>query len=931
MRKFISWLTKSFLSNEFPDEQREISKKNDFLYAKILEGRELKKENKFTQAIICYLEVLNIDFNCYEAHKNLAEIYTQQGKSQQAKFHIERAIDLENKSVNNNNLSLDSDFTDKMDVKLSFPTPIKDTVLSKKYDIDKSNKLYSNYSTSTVFSLSESKVLEKETFKTSQIAEQSHEKTIFLPDENYLLSKKYLQARNEKTGKILLEQALLFYEDRQWTKAIAVCQKVLQKSPSLAEAHKIWGNCLQQQGKTSESIERYAKALEVNPDFFEAYTNMGSIFAKRGQKNKALDYYTQALHINPRSAAVHRNLARLWEELNDFDKAEEHLFHAIDLEPETLSAEQHLQLAEELIKEGKKARAISCCHHAIELEPKFQEAYTQLIDILEASERWRETSQYYRQLLKLKDEVIKGKIEPSKRIQKLLSSSREKRSPVGSKNSSTSLVSDKSKSSVLLQLPQSSQVSSKSRSSKIQSIKADSVEAKLKIGDKYALEKHWKEAIYCYKQVIEQKPNCAVAYYKLADVYRQTNDTESFVICTYRFYVLKPESATAKNHFVLGNLLINRNKIIEAAVCFRKALELEPTFTQAQDKLDEITAIYQQRQIKSNKLEENNNAESANPTITTTIQSSNVDETLNEIKRLNKIKPKFAQESAENLAKKDNSTLSLIAQSKNFYELGVDAESEKDWQLAVACYQKAIFIEPNNWKCYYSLGDVLSKQKSWQKAIDAYSQSIEINSEYFWAYHNLGEAYLELEQWQDAVEPFEQAIRLNSEFSWSYYKLGTALMRLNQMVEAAENFRLSINLKPDFDWVHHKLGDILVTLKDWDGAISAYRKAIEITPDLPETKEKLSDVLRKRSQLDRDQVEDYYKSAIEQEPERESLYYKSLELNPNDVLGYINLAKINVDRGNQDIAIAFYKIALQIEPNNQEAITALQKLKSQLN
>ncbi len=97
------------------------------------------------------------------------------------------------------------------------------------------------------------------------------------------------------------------------------CQRALTISADVAEAHKIWGDCLQRLGKTSEAIGQYAQALELNPDMAEVYLNMGSLFAKQKKWNQAINHFQQALNINPRIAVVYRHLANIYHQLGEYE------------------------------------------------------------------------------------------------------------------------------------------------------------------------------------------------------------------------------------------------------------------------------------------------------------------------------------------------------------------------------------------------------------------------------------------------------------------------------------------------------------------------------------------------------------------------------------------------------------------------------------
>ena len=787
---------------------------------------------------------------------------------------------------------------------------------------EKDNNLKSNNLSNLAYGINSEK-----NHVTNKGLREIREAGVLLPNRQDLYLKKYLTQPKLRVAKAYLAQASSFFESGNYLKAIAACRKALEIHPDLAEAHKVWGNCLQKKGLIAEALGQYAKALEIDPDLAEVYSNMGSLFAKQKNWNQAINYFQQALNINPRMASTHRNLARIWENLNNKERAEEHLFQAIYLEPNALTPEQYLQLAKEFYVRGKQQRAITCYSYAIKLKPDFQKAYVKLIDILEASDQWKEAGQYYRKLLVLRDKDIIGRAETSQnnnRINRLLAPATQKN--VHNKNTvQIKDISPARNTSPLLQLsPASSKnqrngrkielnIADNQEESLVNKQQADSIEIKLQLGNLYAEKKQWRQAIDSYRQVIELEPNSTLAYRRLAQIYRQLGKQELFADMLYEIFRLKPESVSAQKHFVLGNLLLTQNKAVQAKACYKKAVYLNPEFTEAHQKLNQLANRHQQS-LKNRNPQATVKAYLETPDVVNSslsITTSKPQETPLTLKASNK--PQQGDVSRK---------------STNYLDMGKTAEEEQDWKLATICYRKAIEIDSKNWESLWHLGNVLAKQKLYSNAIKAYSKAITLNSNNGSLYHNLGEALVELNQWQDAQRAFEFAITKNPDFSWSHYKLGIALIELKQKQRAAKEIRLSIKLNPDFDWAYHKLGDILADLKYLDDAVNAYRQALKITPNLPQTAEKLNDVLRRRAERDRLQVESFYQKAIEQEPDRESLYYKRLEINSADPEAYISLAQLKEAQGDKDTAIAFYKIALQIKPNNSKIITALAKLKS---
>ncbi|MGL6338565.1 MAG: tetratricopeptide repeat protein, partial [Waterburya sp.] len=193
---------------------------------------------------------------------------------------------------------------------------------------------------------------------------------VLLPNINVLPSGEIVLKEDLAVAQVYVEQALVFFEQKQWDKSISACQEALRIYPNLGEAYKVWGNCLQQSGNSGEAIGIYAKALEVKPDMAEIYCNLGSIYAKGKKWQQAIEHYQKSTIIDPKNATPYRNLARVWDELGEYEKSSDCFFKAIEIEPKLISAQNHLDLADNLLEEKQLERAIACYKSCLQLEPK---------------------------------------------------------------------------------------------------------------------------------------------------------------------------------------------------------------------------------------------------------------------------------------------------------------------------------------------------------------------------------------------------------------------------------------------------------------------------------------------------------------------------------------------------------------------------------
>jgi tetratricopeptide (TPR) repeat protein/glycosyltransferase involved in cell wall biosynthesis len=773
---------------KLPLESRETLAPEATAEFKIWQGVKLEKQGQVDKAIACYRQAVEIDDRSAQAHQILAIALRKQGELTAANFHYRQAVAIEEQAQNNPNL----------------PTRSNGGFQLKSIVRKQQDKQAGNYNQST----------------------------IALPKMDTISPGKYNTQAELEVARIYLQQALAYCQEKQWESAIAACQESLKICPDLAEAYKVWGNILQKMGKTAESLGYYAKAVSLQPDMAEIYANLGSLYAKQHNWQQAIDYYQKALNFDPNCAGVYRSLAKVWEELGKEEQALECLLHALELDPQMLTAEKHFQLAEELWSEGREAAAILCYRHSIELAPHFKEAYFKLAKALETQGEWQEARDYYQKVLQIQDrETLQGeKPDRHRRIRRLLAAQSPTTPP--QQQTAPKLLAAATHSPKAL--APSQETTKPDNRSKIElaieqylqqaKLEPNSPGIQVNLGSLYARQQQWQQAILHYQKAIKLDPNLAVAYRNLARAYQKIGDAQKAALVLYKAYSLEPAKVSGAEHFRLGQTLIQHQQLQPAIACYRRAIQLDPSLTEAYLCLGALAL--QQRNFKS------------------------------AIALYQKAIGQDDQNAAAYLA------------------LGKALAQEKNWLKAILVYRRAIELQPNLGDAWHELGNALSQQEESQKAIAAYRRAIALQPDFSWSYHNLGDVYLKLEQWEEAATCFRQAIKLKADFVWSYQNLGDASSKQGLWSEAISAYRQALVLQPDLPWAHYNIGEALGKMSMWEEAVAAFRQAINIQPDFAEAHGHLADALVR---LDRwSEAIACYETAVDLDPKIEISVYRNL-------------------------------------------------------
>ncbi len=214
--------------------------------------------------------------NAWLAHNNLGNVFFEQGQTDEAMFHYQRALEIQpGYATGHYNLG---------------------GVLSQKGQVDqaiaefqKALEIQPNYSMAH-YHLGE--ILRQKGQVDQAIAHYQKALEIH-PD--------YAEAHHS-LGAALLRKGKV-------DEAITHLQKALEIHPNHAEEHNNLAGVLWQKGQVDEAIAHYQKALEIRPDYALAHHNLGKLLQQRGQVREAIAHYQKALEIQPDFAPACNSLA----------------------------------------------------------------------------------------------------------------------------------------------------------------------------------------------------------------------------------------------------------------------------------------------------------------------------------------------------------------------------------------------------------------------------------------------------------------------------------------------------------------------------------------------------------------------------------------------------------------------------------------------
>jgi len=115
---------------------------------------------------------------------------------------------------------------------------------------------------------------------------------------------------------------------------------------------------------------------------------------------------------------------------------------------------------------------------------------------------------------------------------------------------------------------------------------------------------------------------------------------------------------------------------------------------------------------------------------------------------------------------------------------------QKQFDLSLPEYRKAVTINPTNYIAQYNLGNVLYRKENWTEAELAYNNAIEhakSGSAKQKAFYNKGVSFSRQKKLEESIESYKNALKIDARDEDARINLQKALLELKKKRESGEN------------------------------------------------------------------------------------------------------------------------------------------------
>lgn len=171
-----------------------------------------------------------------------------------------------------------------------------------------------------------------------------------------------------------------------------------------------------------------------------------------------------------------------------------------------------------------------------------------------------------------------------------------------------------------------------------------------------------------------------------------------------------------------------------------------------------------------------------------------------------------------------------IGQSEKWNELGNDYYNQKNYKLAIECYNKALEITPQDPTIWHNKGNALYNQGDYKKATCCYERALKFDPANFNLWRDNGDTYMKLEKYDSAITCYEMALKIDSNSANLWFGKGLAFFRKGKYEEAVTCFNYATGIEPENKLYWNFKGASFLNLGKYALAVTCADNALKIDP-----------------------------------------------------------------------------------------------------
>ena len=332
----------------------------------------------------------------------------------------------------------------------------------------------------------------------------------------------------------------------------------------------------------------------------------------------------------------------------------------------------------------------------------------------------------------------------------------------------------------------------------------DEAIARYYLGNFYASQGSYQQAILHYQQAIERRSDYEQAYINLAGVYARQTEYSTAVQVLTRGAAALPGSAELKfrlgwNYFVQGRY--------EAALeHFQQVVRLDPQRYQAYDFMARMYMAEEKREEAQQLLQQ---ALAAHPDESALLARLG-------ILLLDVGDPIHASEYLERAIRSDpDHAEAYYSLGRAYLHIGLSNRGQAVlhyFELLQNNYRElldlktAIVLNPSDAAACFGLAKVYGRIGRYEAARQAYLAVLQINPSHLDAQNNLGNVYLRQQHPHQAIAVFSTLLQADSSYVRAYNNLGYAYLAINQPQRAIQTYKKAIAIDPKYAQAYSSLG-----------------------------------------------------------------------------------------------------------------------------